>query len=305
LMIGALFFFPWTFFVPLTVKAAFAEKASETRKIWFFLHLWWILVLVFFSFSRSKLPPYILPITPPLALLVGKVWADYVSDGKELRWIRGTASAAGVGICIGVVVIMCILTMAQRKSLEAHILLPNVIVLVALFLVLACYLLWAARKMDTDRFINSALVRSGPFFSVVALFVAGYFLVIFSMEKLTPTQSASELIREIKKEISPDSKIAVFEGYERYCELGFYLKKRVILVGDIVGELRFGKGIGDNSEYFISIDRFADLVKGPEKVFFLVKKGHYHEFIESKVPGLRLLYESPRGLLFTNKPSSE
>jgi len=304
LMIGALFFFPWTFFVPLTVKAAFAGRGGDDRKKWLFLHLWWVLVLVFFSFSRSKLPPYILPITPPLALLVGKVWDDYVTRAQEARFMRGTFYAAGAGIIIGAAVIICILTMAQRKSLEAGILLPNTLVLLAFFMVVAGYLLWSALRMRSGC-PGSPLARSGPFYAIVALFVVGYVLVIFSMEKLTPTQSASEMISEIKKEITPGCRIASFEGYERYCELGFYTKKRVILVGDIVGELRFGREIGDNSDYFISIDRFADLIKGPEKVFFLIKKGHYREFIEPKVAGLYLRKETPRGMLFSNRPSPE
>lgn len=303
LMIGALFFFPWTFFVPLTVKTALAEKNTVDRRSQLFLHLWWILVFVFFSFSRSKLPPYILPITPPLALLVGKLWSDYVLNGKEIRMMRWTFYAVSAGIGIMTVTIVCILSFSRRKGIEASILLPNTMVLVALFLLVAAYFLWAARKMRGPGFVHSPLMRSGPFYSVVALFAAGYFLVIFSMEKLTPTQSASELIREIKQGMTPGSRIAVFEGHERYCELGFYTHKRVILVGDIVGELRFGKDIGDNTEYFISIDRFRDLVSGPEKVFFLIKKGHYREFIENKVPGLYLLKETPRGMLFVNRPA--
>jgi hypothetical protein len=40
-----------------------------------FLALWFIVPLVFFSFSRSKLPGYILPVLPSMALLVGRYLA--------------------------------------------------------------------------------------------------------------------------------------------------------------------------------------------------------------------------------------
>jgi 4-amino-4-deoxy-L-arabinose transferase-like glycosyltransferase len=75
---------PWWFFVPVLVLAimpwlpqatrvlvsTFAERAPRgqfdaARLLW----IWCVFVLVFFSFSDSKLIPYILPVIPALALL--------------------------------------------------------------------------------------------------------------------------------------------------------------------------------------------------------------------------------------------
>lgn len=68
LLAGAL---PWTAFVPGALwrggfRAAYRELRSEDRG---FLLLWAVVVLVFFTAARAKLPAYILPAFPALALL--------------------------------------------------------------------------------------------------------------------------------------------------------------------------------------------------------------------------------------------
>ena len=59
---------PWL--VPLGRAAwrAFNERASAEQLLW----LWVLVVLLFFSASSSKLPPYILPIFPALAVLTAR-----------------------------------------------------------------------------------------------------------------------------------------------------------------------------------------------------------------------------------------
>lgn len=61
-------FFPWTFYIPEVVKQAWRRREDE---IILMLFLWAVLPFIFFSFSSAKLPHYILPVYPPLALLTG------------------------------------------------------------------------------------------------------------------------------------------------------------------------------------------------------------------------------------------
>src|SRR6185295_16644760 len=57
--------FPWTFMLISALRRTFGK--SEHILFW-----WAIVPLVFFSLSRSKLPGYILPMVPPIALLLAK-----------------------------------------------------------------------------------------------------------------------------------------------------------------------------------------------------------------------------------------
>lgn len=87
-------FFPWVFFLPKAARSlspfslARLRQQSDTA---FFL-IWASAVFLFFSLSRSKLIPYLLPAFPALAILTAR---SLVSRGAEgLRQARGAAAAA-------------------------------------------------------------------------------------------------------------------------------------------------------------------------------------------------------------------
>jgi 4-amino-4-deoxy-L-arabinose transferase-like glycosyltransferase len=66
-------FFPWSTLLPLAIRDLWRHKSLEP---WRFLALWALLPFVFFSFSNSQLPQYILPIFPALALVTGRSLAE-------------------------------------------------------------------------------------------------------------------------------------------------------------------------------------------------------------------------------------
>jgi 4-amino-4-deoxy-L-arabinose transferase-like glycosyltransferase len=72
-------FFPWSAFLPLTVwKLLRRPTGSDPGRL--FLLVWAGFVFVFFSAATSKLPTYVLPLFPAVALLVGDLWARFLSD---------------------------------------------------------------------------------------------------------------------------------------------------------------------------------------------------------------------------------
>jgi 4-amino-4-deoxy-L-arabinose transferase-like glycosyltransferase len=68
---------PWVIFLPQAIKNAWPRWAFRKQaKVEIFLLLWATFIFIFFSFSYSKLIPYIIPALPPLALLIGKYLAS-------------------------------------------------------------------------------------------------------------------------------------------------------------------------------------------------------------------------------------
>jgi 4-amino-4-deoxy-L-arabinose transferase-like glycosyltransferase len=67
IIVGLVGFFPWTLLLPF-LAAGFRRKALDDKTL--FLVLWVVLPFLFFSLSKSKLPHYILPIFPALAVLI-------------------------------------------------------------------------------------------------------------------------------------------------------------------------------------------------------------------------------------------
>jgi 4-amino-4-deoxy-L-arabinose transferase-like glycosyltransferase len=77
-------FLPWTFLLPFTARKSWKES-TDTAIL--FLLLWVLLPFVFFSLSKSKLPHYILPIYPPLALLAAKTMVGIVRESsRNQKW---------------------------------------------------------------------------------------------------------------------------------------------------------------------------------------------------------------------------
>jgi hypothetical protein len=78
-------FFPWTTLLPTTIADLWKRSLKGER---LFLILWIALPLLFFSLSSSKLPHYILPIYPPLAIIVGATIAKALTDSTAKKtWV--------------------------------------------------------------------------------------------------------------------------------------------------------------------------------------------------------------------------
>lgn len=69
---------PWTWLLPWTLAAEGRWRDPDYR----FLVIWAAVIVVFFSLSRGKLAPYILPALLPLALLVGHGLARLTGVGR-------------------------------------------------------------------------------------------------------------------------------------------------------------------------------------------------------------------------------
>ena len=78
-------FLPWSFLLPVAVKDLRKRLFNDTH---LFLVLWTILPLIFFSASDAKLPHYILPIFPALAMLTGQSVAIRMNgEANKQGWI--------------------------------------------------------------------------------------------------------------------------------------------------------------------------------------------------------------------------
>jgi 4-amino-4-deoxy-L-arabinose transferase-like glycosyltransferase len=117
-------FAPWsTFLIPSlwqagkearrpTVESADVDTASKYR----FLIVWFLAYLVFFSIAATKLPNYVLPLYPAIALLTAR-WLDRWRTGElPIRpWLMW--AAAGGCVFMGAIVVFAILLLAGTLTL--------------------------------------------------------------------------------------------------------------------------------------------------------------------------------------------
>jgi len=102
-------FAPWSAFLPAGVWAL-ARRRLGSRTARVFLISWMLPVFVLFSLAATKLPHYIFPIFPPLALITASLldsWRKGLLDQKEYYWLQtgvwiysSVVLALGVGLCL-------------------------------------------------------------------------------------------------------------------------------------------------------------------------------------------------------------
>lgn len=90
--------FPWTaLLVPLFLDALQARNSGQWRNSpTLYFACWVITPVVFFTFSESKLPGYILPSVPPLVLILSATLARRLSGKDRSPWIWPAAVACSL-----------------------------------------------------------------------------------------------------------------------------------------------------------------------------------------------------------------
>ncbi len=80
-------FLPWTVLLGWLWRKSHWSSLSQTQKEgWVMLTGWSVLTFVFFSINSAKLPHYILPMMPPLAVMVALRWRDWEGADNLPRW---------------------------------------------------------------------------------------------------------------------------------------------------------------------------------------------------------------------------
>lgn len=164
-------FLPWTSLLGwLWRRAHWRSLAPREREAWLLASAWAILPFIFFSIARSKLPAYILPIFPPLAMLTAMRW---FGDGAKPEiappppWLWRVCALSPMLVMIGVPVgIRLLFKPAETEWIDG---------LACAGLVLLALFGWQCRTFDRQK-----SVRLAAGFSLLSL--AGVLLAVPSVE---------------------------------------------------------------------------------------------------------------------------
>ena len=132
ILIGGLL--PWTAFLVQAVRnkcpRTWQDRGMHRESI--FLLLWAGLIFLFFSRSDSKLIPYILPVLPPLALLIGKYLAERMGGTTPIRNALGTLFLI---VLYGLFSVALVMAPHYRPEIDIHELRPHVYALAVIQLI--------------------------------------------------------------------------------------------------------------------------------------------------------------------------
>ena len=179
-----------------------------------FLCLWALLPVIFFSFSVSKLPGYILPSLPPLAILTG----DYLFRSRRTglsNWMLYLH--AGLTGFMTFVILLCPQYMIYQRIIPA----PRPFIIAAIFGILTGLLIVAV-----VRFYGVRRLRAVTLVPLVGLM---FFLLGMHGHLLDITYSARPLAREIQK-VDPSDQIVAVHDVRRDLDYGlaFYRDQNMV-----------------------------------------------------------------------------
>jgi 4-amino-4-deoxy-L-arabinose transferase-like glycosyltransferase len=204
---------PWTVLVADACWRGWKAEPGATFQPRRFLLIWCGFVLLFFSASGSKMPPYILPLFPAAALLAG--WRLTSMRGAAFAWQLTPMAFFALA---GMIALPFIKTSGDTpvELIQAFKVWLAAAALVAL--TGAAYAAWIARRGDVPR----AAVVTG----LAALIVAQ--LILTGHESVSPSMSAYRTAQQVKPYLKPGIPFYSVGTYDQ--TLDFYLGRTVTLV---------------------------------------------------------------------------
>ena len=224
LLIGIL---PWVFQIPGSIAQAWQERQRNFSSGWL-LACWFVVIFTFFSMSRSKLPGYIIPIFPALALLIGNHLDRLLGHTNTLgtSWRVQTLGFALLG-CIGFFFLSEIGKQARPDEIEAYA--QYTYWVIAAFIALIIFSLYAAWLLKRNGL--KSIVSFGVGFFLCAI-IAGT-----GHETLGRAVSGVDLANRVKANIPQNVNFYSVRLLDH--TMPFYLERTMIMVED-PDELRFG-----------------------------------------------------------------
>ncbi len=277
---------PWLGVLPQALATALRrDRGAFQPKL--LLLVWAVFIFFFFSYSSSKLPGYILPIFPALALLI----AVYLENASRRNRMLGAALLLLIGLA-GVAAVpqmshMAVRHISERALLEAY--QPWVLGAGILAAAGGALALLHARHLRRDA-------------TVLTMAIAGFLatqMVLTGFEPYGKMRAGKAMTASIAAELGPDTKVYSVGTYEQ--SMTFYLRRTVILV-DYWDEFTFG--LRQQPELSIpTVDGFVaqwnEQTKQGVKAVAIMDNEDYAKF---KADGLtmRVIAEDPRRVVVAN-----
>jgi 4-amino-4-deoxy-L-arabinose transferase-like glycosyltransferase len=241
---------PWTWLLPWTLAAGGRWRDPDYR----FLVIWAAVVVVFFSLSRGKLVPYILPALLPLALLVGHGLARLTGVGGLSFDSRLLKTSLLVWAVTGVVLVA--LNFWPPAPLAQVLARSNL----SFSYLLAVSLIWALTPLAALFWRHLGALLLG------ALLLSA--LVPRGIEQVSLGRSLKNMGLALKSHWQPG---AALVGVQLYSQgLSFY-SGQVFHLMESRTELNFGRKLAPERErdlYFASVPEMAKFARSRSNVFF-------------------------------------
>lgn len=253
---------PWLPQSLRTLRTSLSGMKQDNRNFdaSLFLLLWIAVILLFFSLSSSKLPHYIMPVMPAVALLFAHT---LIKDGQ-----KGLGISSGITLFTGMIALL--LVSLDNPRLEPF----------------AAWLPWM--RIGFGALIvgglGGLLLYRKTLFWRIAMICLGWYLcaliILAGAQTVSQIRSAWPLLKEHIQEIKPGIPVYSVEYYQQ--TVPFYLNRTLKLV-QYKGELEFG--IEQEPEKYIpTLEGFEALWQMEDQAFAVMKIETYEQLKAKHLP---------------------
>ncbi len=290
----------WYYFIPLLLVGLFPWTSVLLHGLWRgwrsesnefqpgkLLLVWSGFIFLFFSVSGSKLPSYILPIFPALALLI----ALHLQIAGRATWINAGAIMGLLGIA-GLAILPQISgwTKDARELAHYQAAQPAALAAALLMLLSGALVLWWVKKNHPDLRLRATLTLA------IGGYLAGQ-MAILATEPYGRYRSGLPMVPAIQAELGPQVKLFAIGLYDQ--TLPFYLRRTMTLVAH-TDELEFGL-TQEPQLWYPTLDGFLIEWQNGKKAIAITRPDILSELRKRGAP-VRVIAQDSRRVVIANDP---
>jgi len=292
IIVGGLF--PWIGFLWSALRAKLRGGwTARARNVdtWFFV-TWAGFVFLFFSKSQSKLIPYILPVFPPLAMVIGAWLADVLGDGvaKLRAGLRVFSFACGL-LAVGLFAVVLNLGHLNviKDPAQALALRPYGCVMAVVLLVGGILTPWFA----TRRGARAAL-------ATLATTIFVFYGILTHAAPDLQKPGTKDLALYVKTHAQPGDRVIHYHNF--FHDFVFYAERTADTV-NYAGELEIEEDAAARaSGRFFDEAEFLRQWSGPGRLWVVARKSDCDALFATPSFQYHLIRETRRHYLFSNQP---
>lgn len=286
-----IWFFPWSFFAPFALKEIPSPKRwrqlGSVGEVKLFLFIWGAFIVLFFTWTKSRLEYYSFGAWPAVALLLG-LGLERAEERSE-RWLpRLQAGLAMAGLLVagalgamlwisrGVHSASDITTLLHRNPTSFYrVAMADFFDLTPRAFANLRHQAWTAILIVLPGFLTAWwLRRKGKALpstvTMAALMAAFFFCANWAFGVFEPRLSSRPLANELRQRMRPGDQLVLYGEYDAASSLAFYTGRRLWIFNGRYNGLEYGSNYPDAPRIFLTDQEFAPLWRGPMRVFLIV-----------------------------------
>lgn len=268
-------FFPWVIFLPRACLMLFKRNIPDKNDLFFLF--WFASIFLFFSFSKSKLIPYLLPLFSPIAILVARYLAVFALTQME-QFVLFFLSIVAASVLL-----WAEFNLATRDAFTLKI---NFTLAALSFVLGALTCLFLKRYKNTVIASMAMTISTGfSIFFLVAAFPA------------LDTRNIFSLANTVAANIKPADEVVAYNQY--YQDLPFYLKRRITIV-NWRNELSYGMQFQSTQDWLIDDKEFLKRWQGNRRLFVVMSCDEFAK-LSYPIENTYILYKDLNNILISNQ----